>query len=137
MLITFFFKVQTLHALTDSNRVLREERDQYSTELAELKEKLGQIETQTIVPLREENKRLQLQIEANSVEITGLNRECTMWRNRVTEMTEKMNKTNSDELKDLKKTLNKEREEYNKTLEALRSIKQEKTKLEEQVCLFN
>lgn len=129
--------MQTLHALTDSNRVLREERDQYSTELAELKEKLGQIETQTIVPLREENKRLQLQIEANSVEITGLNRECTMWRNRVTEMTEKMNKTNSDELKDLKKTLNKEREEYNKTLEALRSIKQEKTKLEEQVCLFN
>lgn len=129
--------MQTLHALTDSNRVLREERDQYATELAELKEKLSQIETQSIVPLREENKRLQLQIEANSVEITGLNRECTMWRNRVTEMTEKMNKTNSDELKDLKKTLNKEREEYNKTLEALRSVKQEKTKLEEQVRLSN
>lgn len=48
----------------------------------------------------------------------------------MTEMSEKMNKNNVEELM---KLLNVEREAHNKTLEDLRSVKQEKSKIEDQV----
>lgn len=122
-----------MNALIDSNRVLREEREKFSVELADIKGKLEQIESQTIAPLRNENKRMSTLLESLQIENTNLQGECSRWRNRVTEMTEKMNRTNSEDVKELKKSLNVEREAYNKTLDDLRSVKQEKSKLEEQV----
>lgn len=118
--------MQTLSAVVDSNRILREERDKFLAELNEIKEKLEHIETQTIIPLRNENRRLLAQVESLQIENTGL-------QNRVNFLTKEMNRTNSEDVKDLKKSLNVEREAYNKTLDDLRSIKQEKSKLEEQV----
>lgn len=88
------------------------------------------------MPLQNENKQLTAQLETLQIENTGLQRECALWRNRVTEMTEKMNRTNSEDIKDLKKSLNVEREAYNKTLDDLRAVKQEKSKLEEQVRIL-
>ncbi len=118
--------MQTFSAVIDSNRVLREERDKHVAELAEIREKLEQIETQTITPLRNENKRLSSQVDMLQIENHGLH-------NRVNILSKELQKTNSEDVKDLKKSLNVEREAYNKTLDDLRSVKQEKSKLEEQV----
>lgn len=125
-LIFFFQQVQTFSAVIDSNRVLRDDRDKFLAELNELKTKLDHVESQTVVPLRNEIRRLQSQIETSQIENAGL-------QNRVAFLTKEMNKTNPEDVKDLKKSLNIEREAYNKTLDELRSVKQEKSKLEEQV----
>ncbi|XP_065213613.1 nucleoprotein TPR-like isoform X2 [Planococcus citri] len=123
-------KVQTLNALSDSNRVLREERDRYAAELSDIKEKFEQVESQTLIPLRNENKQITMQLELLQTENIGLQKECNRWRTRVTEMTEKINKNNSE---DLQKSLTLERDAHNKTLDDLRSVKQEKSKLEDQL----
>lgn len=130
MKILYYSQVQTLNALSDSNRVLREERDKYAAELADIKERFEQIESQTLIPLRNENKQISLQLDLLQTENISLQKECTRWRTRVTEMTEKINKNNSE---DLQKSLTMERDAHNKTLEDLRSVKQEKSKLEDQV----
>lgn len=119
-----------MNALSDSNRVLREERDRYAAELTEIRDKLEKIESKILTPLRNENKQMILQLETFQTENIGLQKECNRWRTRVTEMTEKMKNPSED----LQKSLNIEREAHNKTLDDLRAVKQEKTKLEDQVC---
>lgn len=118
-----------MNALTDSNHVLREERNSLRTQVVEFREKLEKLEAQKINPLLEENKNLTNQLDGAVTENTGLQKECARWKNRVNELTEKLSK-NSDELM---KSLNLERENYNKTLDDLRAVKQEKSRLEDQV----
>lgn len=93
-------KVETLSALTDSNRMLREEKDVAVKELHELREKFAVIEVE-IGPLREKASELEARCESLLNENTALKQDVSRWRKRASELLEKSNKVSLDEMKRL------------------------------------
>ncbi|XP_037089681.1 nucleoprotein TPR-like [Pollicipes pollicipes] len=116
-------KVETLNALTDSNRVLREERDDLSRRRQELEAQLETTRAE-IEPLQEKNRDLQSRVDVLESEVTALKGEVTRWRQRTNQLTERANKANPEEMKRLqqdKETLTKRSEEQQQQLAKLQS----------------
>ena len=93
-------KVESLAAITDSNKLLREERDRLAavvdtahTEASLAKEKL--------VPLQNKMKEMEDKIGVLVVEKTALQTECEGWKRRSDQLVEKSFKMNPEELKRL------------------------------------
>lgn len=80
-----------MYNVLDPNYNLYVERDHYATELVHTRMQLQQIETQTITPLRDENTRLQCNMNSLQNDLTLLQKECVTWKNRFTEMAQKLN----------------------------------------------
>ncbi|ODN06320.1 Nucleoprotein TPR [Orchesella cincta] len=93
-------KVETLSALTDSNRMLREEKDAAVKELEELKQKVAVLDVE-IGPLREKSSELEGRCEALLNENTALKQDIGRWRTRAASLLEKSNKVNPEEMKRL------------------------------------
>ncbi|CAL8104152.1 unnamed protein product [Orchesella dallaii] len=93
-------KVETLSALTDSNRMLREEKDTAVAELSELKQKVSVLDVE-IGPLREKASELEGRCEALLNENTALKQDVGRWRTRAASLLEKSNKVNPEEMKRL------------------------------------
>lgn len=93
-------KVETLSALTDSNRMLREEKDVAVKELKEVKEQLSVIEVE-IGPLREKSSELETRCESLLNENTALKQDVGRWRTRASALLEKSNKVSQEEMKRL------------------------------------
>ena len=132
-------KVETLNAITDSNRILREERDSLSAKVSELTAKVGAL-SEEVVPLRDTSRDLQVKTEALLQENTSLKAEATRWRQRANTLVERANKTSPEdwrrlqtERENLSKLLTSERETHAKRAEEFNQLKTEKTKLEEQL----
>lgn len=132
-------KVETLNAITDSNRTLRMERDSLLTQFNELKQKTSAIEEQ-LLPLQEKNRELTLKAEALQAENVTLRGEATRWRQRANILIEKSNRTSPEDWKKLQN----ERESLAKQLTVERAnntqlnidfnqLTKEKAKLEEQL----
>ena len=132
-------KVETLNAITDSNRTLRMERDLLLTQFNELKLKTSVIEEQ-LLPLQEKNRELTLKAEALHAENVTLRGEATRWRQRANILIEKSNRTSPEDWKKLQN----ERESLAKQLTVERAnntqlnidfnqLTKEKAKLEEQL----
>ncbi|XP_064542944.1 nucleoprotein TPR isoform X1 [Drosophila montana] len=92
-------KIETLNAITDSNRILREERNTLTKRVAELTERISSVEKE-LFPLQCSNKELTSKIEELNVENTSLRTEAIKWRQRANALVEKSNR-NPEEFKRL------------------------------------
>lgn len=133
-------KVETLNAITDSNRVLREERDSLSARVNELTAKVNAL-SEEVVPLRDISRDLTAKTEALTEENTSLKGEATRWRQRANTLLERANKASPEdwrrlqtERENLSKLLTSERETHAKRSEEFNQTKLEKVKLEEQLA---
>lgn len=136
-------KVETLNALTDSNRILREERDQLAARVEDLTAAVKILEDQ-LAPLQEKLGDLTSTNETLQSENTSLKADCARWRTRVNALVERANKTSPEDWKRLQneretlaKMLTTEKENIRKLNEELSNIKLEKSKLEEQYTLLS
>ncbi|KAI4487065.1 hypothetical protein M0802_012054 [Mischocyttarus mexicanus] len=132
-------KIETLNAITDSNRILREERDSLTSKVNELTSKV-MVLSEELVPLRDTSRDLVAKNEALIQENTGLKGEATRWRQRANALIERSNKASPEdwrrlqtERENLSKLLTSERETHAKRTEELNQLKSEKNKLEEQL----
>lgn len=133
-------KVETLNAITDSNRILREERDSLSVKVNELTARVNAL-SEEVVPLRDISRDLTAKTEALTEENTSLKGEATRWRQRANTLLERANKASPEdwrrlqtERENLSKLLTSERETHAKRTEEFNQMKTEKAKLEEQLA---
>ncbi|XP_062715436.1 nucleoprotein TPR isoform X2 [Aedes albopictus] len=132
-------KLETFNAITDSNRVLREERDSLNKRIRELSERLLKAEDE-LFPLQEKVRELSVKIESATSENSTLRLEATRWRQRANLLVERSNKTSPEDWKrlqtereNLAKMLTQEKELLKKSSEELNSIRVEKGKLEVEI----
>ncbi|XP_032591060.1 nucleoprotein TPR isoform X2 [Drosophila grimshawi] len=132
-------KIETLNAITDSNRILREERNALTKRVAELTERISSVEKE-LFPLQCGNKELTSKIEELNVENTSLRTEAIKWRQRANALVEKSNR-NPEEFKRLQaereslaKLLTTEKEVNKKQLDELTSLK---SRLENEIPALN
>ncbi|XP_043641951.1 nucleoprotein TPR isoform X1 [Drosophila teissieri] len=109
-------KIETLNAITDSNRILREERNALTLRVAELTDRISSVEKE-LFPLQCSNKELTSKIEEFNVENTSLRTEAIKWRQRANALVEKSNR-NPEEFKRLQA----EREHLAKLLTAEKEL---------------
>ncbi|XP_011301181.1 nucleoprotein TPR [Fopius arisanus] len=131
-------KVETLNAIADSNRILREERDTLLTKVTDLSSQISTL-SEEVVPLREQARDLTAKTELLTAENTGLRSEAMRWRQRANALVERANKASPEdwrrlqtERENLSKLLTSEREIHAKKMEELNALKAEKARLEEQ-----
>lgn len=136
-------KVETLNALTDSNRILREERDTLTTRVEDLTVATKAME-EKLAPMEEKIAEFTSRTESLQSENTSLKSDCARWRTRVNALVERANKTSPEDWKRLQneretlaKMLTNEKENVRKVNEELGSIKVEKIKIEEQYTLIS
>uniref|UniRef100_A0A1Q3EXK8 Nucleoprotein TPR n=1 Tax=Culex tarsalis TaxID=7177 RepID=A0A1Q3EXK8_CULTA len=133
-------KLETFNAITDSNRVLREERDSLNKKIKDLSERLLKSEDE-LFPLQEKVRELSVKIESATSENSTLRLEATRWRQRANLLVERSNKTSPEDWKrlqtereNLAKMLTNEKELLKKSSDELNSIKMEKGKLEAEIA---
>ena len=91
-------KIQTIPALKDSNRVLREENNKFSERVDELQNELLQA-TNEIEPLTAHITAQEEMHERQKAELSALMTDNQKWRNRVSGLIEKHQKINPEEMK--------------------------------------
>uniref|UniRef100_A0A1I8NNF9 Nucleoprotein TPR n=1 Tax=Stomoxys calcitrans TaxID=35570 RepID=A0A1I8NNF9_STOCA len=124
-------KIETLNAVTDSNRVLREERNALTQRVKELNDRISGLEDE-LFPLQSQNRDLNTKIEELQSENGSLRTEALKWRQRANVLVEKSNK-NPEEFKrlqsereNLAKMLTAEKEQIKSLTEELQALKGEK-----------
>lgn len=132
-------KLETLNAITDSNRSLRKERDELFEQITSLRERADKLEAE-VVPLQEKNRDLTDKADQMQSENISLRGECTRWRQRANMLIEKSNRTSPEDWKKLQteretlaKQLTIERANTTKLTDDNNNLKQDKAKLEEQL----
>lgn len=132
-------KVETLNALTDSNRILREERDTLNSKIKDLTVQLNSL-TEEVIPLREKYRDLEAKNESLLQENNSLKNEAIRWRQRANTLIERANKASPEdwrrlqtERENLSKLLTSERESHTRRMAELNTIKNDNTRLEEQL----
>ncbi|XP_045464850.1 nucleoprotein TPR isoform X2 [Harmonia axyridis] len=132
-------KVETLNAITDSNRALRIERDNLHTEVTNLRTRTEKLEAE-LAPLQERNIELSVKSESLQTENVSLRAEYNRWRQRANILIEKSNRTSPEDWKKLQnerdnltKQLTIERSNIVKLNDDINTLRQDKAKLEEQL----
>lgn len=132
-------KVETLNAITDSNRILRDERDALSIKFNALQERVTKVEDE-LIPLQEKNRELEAKNETLTTENTSLKTEATRWRQRANALIERSNKNSPDDWKrlqtereNLAKMLQQEKDQHKKTSDEIVQVKQEKLRIENEI----
>ncbi|KAI4471104.1 nucleoprotein tpr-related [Holotrichia oblita] len=132
-------KVETLNAITDSNRSLRIERDSLLGQVNELRARTASLEEQ-LAPLQEKNRELTIKAEAMQTENLTLRGEATRWRQRANMLIEKSNRTSPEDWKKLQnereslaKQLMVERSNNTQLNAEVNNLTKEKAKLDEQL----
>lgn len=132
-------KLATLNAITDSNRQLREERDQLATKVRELTERITKIEDD-LVPMQEKNRQLQTKTEEQAVELLTVQKTALTWRKRATDLVERNNKNPEDfkrlqnERESLAKMLTAEKESLRGITDELTTCKSEKVRVDQELA---
>lgn len=133
-------KVETLNAITDSNRILREERDSLSIKFSALQERVTKVEDE-LIPLQEKNREFEVKNETLTTENVSLRTEATRWRQRANALLERSNKNSPDDWKRLQtereslaKMLQLEKDQHKKTTEEVQQAKQEKTRVDTEIA---
>ncbi|XP_046396406.1 nucleoprotein TPR isoform X2 [Ischnura elegans] len=124
-------KVETLNALTDSNRALRAERDDLQLRIRELQACYDSMKEE-LSPLQAKNRDIQAKLDNIMMENQALRGEAARWRARANTLQERANRVAPEDLKraqaerdNAMRQLAQEREEAAKRLRA------ERTRLEE------
>lgn len=136
-------KIETLDALSDNNRQLRIERDNFQARIENLTIHVKNIE-QEVSPLKEKNSQMLSKIDSLETENNLLKGDIKRWKTRVNFLIARTNKSNSDDLKrvenereSLANMLNIEKGNVKKVCSELDSIKIEKSKLEDQYSVLS
>lgn len=134
-------KLETLTAMQDSNRMLRDERDSLLNRIKEITQRNDKVENE-LFPLQEQNRELTVKTDELAGENTKLRNELLQWRQRANALVERSNK-NPEEFKrmqnereHLAKMLTAEKEKIEKYEAELTSIKQEKSRIESELALL-
>ena len=106
-------KLETLNALTDSNRILREERGNLTTRVEEMSAKLTALQVE-VEPLRGTNTRLSDKVDELTAENQTLRKQMMAWKNRTSVLQERVGRGTVDDLKRLQQ----EKEQLQKLLDA-------------------
>ncbi|XP_059140232.1 nucleoprotein TPR-like isoform X2 [Physella acuta] len=93
-------KVSNLNVLTDSNKLLRDERDQLLNAKQELEAKIHKLESD-IEPLQNKLREFESEKDTLTVERNTLKDELDRWKNRTTSLIEQSHKTDPEEHKRL------------------------------------
>ena len=93
-------KVQTVSALNDSNRLLREERDRFAVSVTEQADKLAAAEAR-LKPVQERLHAMEGGEEQLRNEMKTLKEDNQRWRQRANQLIEKHQKINPEEMKRL------------------------------------
>ncbi|CAL1544987.1 unnamed protein product [Lymnaea stagnalis] len=93
-------KVSHLNVLTDSNKLLRDERDQLLNNKQELESKIRQLQSD-IEPLQNRLRELESEKESLTIERNTLQEDLNRWKNRTSNLIEQSNKTDPEEHKRL------------------------------------
>eukprot|EP00092_Neocalanus_flemingeri_P000848 GFUD01000905.1.p1 GENE.GFUD01000905.1~~GFUD01000905.1.p1 ORF type:complete len:1977 (-),score=934.20 GFUD01000905.1:29-5959(-) len=96
-------KVETLSAVTDSNRMLREEKEKLEKELEKQKEAAGKAEA-VLAPLEDKLKVTEERVSTLVVEKIAIQTEAEKWKKRSDQLVEKSFKINPEELAKLQET---------------------------------
>ncbi|XP_078317960.1 uncharacterized protein LOC111118796 isoform X2 [Crassostrea virginica] len=91
-------KVETLNILTDSNKLLREDKTRLEQLVTELEAKVSTLET-SIDPLQASLRDLTTEKEALVIERDSLKNEVDRWKSRANHLIEQANRTDPDEQK--------------------------------------
>jgi len=118
-------KVETLSAVTDSNRMLREEKEKLEMEVAKHKEVAGKAES-VVAPLEEKLKVAEERATTLLVEKVAVQAEAEKWKKRSDQLVEKSFKINPEELAKLQET-------KVQLTRSLNSVSAEKRQLEEKL----
>ncbi|XP_077291529.1 nucleoprotein TPR-like [Arctopsyche grandis] len=136
-------KMEAMNALTDSNVILRQERDSFLKKVNDLSEKVSNND-KSISTLGKSNTELQTKVESLQSENTHLKSESVRWRTRVNSLVEKANKTSPEDWKRLQneretlaKMLTTEKENAKKLNDEMQSLKTMKSKLSDEVSTLN
>ena len=128
-------KIDTLNAITDSNRILREERDKLQKEVKCLKEEVEKAES-ALAPLKADIKKLNEKVETLTAENQALLMDLAKWKQRAeksTKGTPEDWKRLTNERENLAKQWQLEKNINEKLEDELKKVKQEKTSLNEQL----
>ncbi|XP_019755756.1 nucleoprotein TPR-like isoform X1 [Dendroctonus ponderosae] len=132
-------KLETLNAITDSNRALRQERDNLLEDMGALRVRADILEAE-VAPLQEKNRDLMTKSDQMQNENISLRGECTRWRQRANQLIEKTNRTSPEDWKKLQteretlaKQLTVERGNTAKLNDENNNLKQNVGRLEEQL----
>ncbi|XP_037943517.1 nucleoprotein TPR-like [Teleopsis dalmanni] len=135
-------KIKPFDALTDSNRVLREERNSLYARNKELNEKISSIEEE-LFRLQAQNREFTLKIEELVLENTSAKNEAMKWRHRANALVEKTNK-NPEEFKrlqmereNLAKMLTNEKEILKQATDENNNLKADYVRLETELTLLS
>lgn len=115
-------RLETLNALTDSNRLLREERSSLATRVEELNVKINALETE-LGPLRSNSQETASRLEEFSAENQTLRKQVVAWRTRTNALQERAGRATADEIKKLqteKELVQKQLEQLQKQLETMK-----------------
>lgn len=115
-------RLETLNALTDSNRLLREERSNLASRAEELGEKVKALEAE-LEPLRTSNQESTSRLEELSTENQTLRKQVVVWRTRTNALQERAGRATADEVKKLqsdKDQLQKQMEQIQKQMETMK-----------------
>ncbi|XP_070555151.1 nucleoprotein TPR-like [Ptychodera flava] len=107
-------KIETLNVLTDSNKLLREEKDRLEQQRQQLECKVKELES-AVTPLQEQNREMSDKNVALLAEKDSLTSEVKRWKARTNHLIEQSNKTDPEEAKRLVN----ERESNRKTIAQL------------------
>merc|ERR1711874_534735 len=92
-----------LSAITDSNKLLREERDRLKTIVGQAQEQAAKAD-EAVKPLELKLKELEERAGTLAVEKAALQTEADRWKQRANQLIEKNHKVNPDELKKLQES---------------------------------
>lgn len=128
-------KVETLNAITDSNRMLREEREMLTTRNTELNARISKMEDD-LFPLQENIRQLSAKSDELAAENQSLRKTSEQWHKRATSLVERSNKNPEDfkrlqnERENLAKMLTAEKETLRQLNDELNAIKGDKLRLD-------
>ncbi|XP_032788122.2 nucleoprotein TPR isoform X2 [Daphnia magna] len=115
-------RLETLNALTDSNRLLRDERGGLVSRVEELTVKVSALEAE-LEPLRANNNESASRLEELSAENATLRKQVVAWRTRTNALQERAGRATADEIKKLqsdKELAQKQLEQIQKQVEQMK-----------------
>lgn len=137
-------KIEMMELVSDSNRILREDRDKLQAQLDTRAKEKDSFDSRVVEPLKAKISTLLQDLEVKNQQIEHLRKQSEMWKKRSDELVEKMNKSNPEDIKRLnleKETLSKqlvsERDSYRSNLEELKTLRAEANTQKDQLSALN
>ncbi|XP_078680358.1 nucleoprotein TPR-like isoform X2 [Branchiostoma floridae x Branchiostoma belcheri] len=125
-------KVETLNVLTDSNKLLREEKEKVEGQLQEVTAKVQQLQ-KDIEPLQESNRKLSTMNGSLQAENTMLKKDVDRWTARTHQLIEQSNKADPEEIKRLTEERDNLQKQLSSNTEQMHKFRAESSRLNSQL----